>query len=485
MKKFFGFAMSLVVAGFFVACGDSKGDSKTESSAGNAEKVYTIKFAHVVSSGSPKGKAADLFAKRAEELSGGRLKVEVFPSAQLVDDDKVFQELKRNNVQMAAPSFSKFTPIVKEFNLWDVPFIFRDNEHLHNVMDGEVGAILKEKIAQKGFIALDYWDSGFKQFSTNKNPIVLPSDAKGQKIRIMSSKVLEEQMKAIGANPQNINFGEVYSALQTGVVDVLQVEGHEFGPVAFGADESVFQHFGVSGADVLVVQCPQEFRVDKYACSRAECADFVFQAVEVDSRFPAHGRVHHGEQGGGDIDVAYASLEGGGGKAAKVGHHASSQVHQQGMAGGSSVSKHCPHSGEGFQVFVLIRRVDDDVRGTGHAGEFGHERPAFFLCDAVRQDEKFVMGTVADGSCKVFFQMPRDDDFLLLHVFEMMFMFCKVSFFWEILGRICLMDSLILHAVRRLMPLFLLKPVGRIKPECRCAVLFTCGLFTEIINEYR
>ncbi|WP_394995004.1 DctP family TRAP transporter solute-binding subunit [uncultured Helicobacter sp.] len=219
MKKFFGFAMSLVVAGFFVACGDSKGDSKTESSAGNAEKVYTIKFAHVVSSGSPKGKAADLFAKRAEELSGGRLKVEVFPSAQLVDDDKVFQELKRNNVQMAAPSFSKFTPIVKEFNLWDVPFIFRDNEHLHNVMDGEVGAILKEKIAQKGFIALDYWDSGFKQFSTNKNPIVLPSDAKGQKIRIMSSKVLEEQMKAIGANPQNINFGEVYSALQTGVVD--------------------------------------------------------------------------------------------------------------------------------------------------------------------------------------------------------------------------------------------------------------------------
>lgn len=213
MKKILALLMSVGIVGFFVACGDSK----TESN--NGEKVYTIKFAHVVSAGSPKGKAADLFAKRAEELSNGKIKVEVFPSAQLVDDDKVFQELKRNNIQMAAPSFSKFTPIVKEFNLWDVPFIFRDNEHLHNVMDGEVGQILKDKIAQKGFIALDYWDAGFKQFSTNKNPIVLPSDAKGQKIRIMSSKVLEEQMKAIGANPQNINFGEVYSALQTGVVD--------------------------------------------------------------------------------------------------------------------------------------------------------------------------------------------------------------------------------------------------------------------------
>lgn len=216
MKRFLSLLISVITIGFFVACGDSKTESNAQ---GSDDKVYTIKFAHVVSAGSPKGKAADLFAKRAEELSNGKIKVEVFPSAQLVDDDKVFQELKRNNIQMAAPSFSKFTPIVKEFNLWDVPFIFRDNEHLHNVMDGEVGQILKDKIAQKGFIALDYWDAGFKQFSTNKNPIILPSDARGQKIRIMSSKVLEEQMKAIDANPQNINFGEVYSALQTGVVD--------------------------------------------------------------------------------------------------------------------------------------------------------------------------------------------------------------------------------------------------------------------------
>ncbi|MCH5322276.1 MAG: DctP family TRAP transporter solute-binding subunit [Helicobacter sp.] len=220
MKKIL-FVCMIALLGLF-GCGEEKQEKAAENTNADTNKVYTIKFAHVVSANTPKGKAADFFAKRAEELSNGRLKVEVFPSAQLVDDDKVFQELKRNNVQMAAPSFSKFTPFAKEFNLWDVPFIFRDTEHLHKVMDGEVGEILKEVIAKKGYIALDYWDAGFKQFSTNKKPIIAPSDAEGQKMRIMSSKVLEEQTKAIKAIPQVLPFGEVYSALQTGVVDAAE-----------------------------------------------------------------------------------------------------------------------------------------------------------------------------------------------------------------------------------------------------------------------
>lgn len=204
-------ALACVVSLGFLGCGEDK-----------TQEVYKVKFAHVVSANTPKGQAADFFAKRVDELSNGKIKVEVFPSAQLVDDDKVFQELTRNNVQMAAPSFSKFTPIAKEFNVWDVPFLFRDTEHLHKVMDSEVGQILKDVVSRKGIVALDYWDAGFKQFSTNKKPIVLPEDAKGQKMRIMSSKVLEEQTKAIGAIPQVLPFGEVYSALSTGVVDAAE-----------------------------------------------------------------------------------------------------------------------------------------------------------------------------------------------------------------------------------------------------------------------
>ncbi|MDY5616765.1 MAG: DctP family TRAP transporter solute-binding subunit [Helicobacter sp.] len=202
-----------------VGCG---GGNKESAATDDSNKVYEVKFAHVVSANTPKGRAADFFAKRVNEMTDGRIVVHVFPSAQLVDDDKVFQELKRNNVQLAAPSFSKFTPFAKEFNLWDIPFIFRDTEHLHKVMDGEVGQILKDVITAKGYVALDYWDAGFKQFSTNKKPIVLPSDVEGQKMRIMSSKVLEEQTKAVKGIPQVLPFGEVYSALQTGVVDAAE-----------------------------------------------------------------------------------------------------------------------------------------------------------------------------------------------------------------------------------------------------------------------
>ena len=187
-----------------------------------ADKTYTIKFAHVVSASTPKGKAADFFAKRVEELSAGKVKVQVFPSAQLIDDDRVFGALKLGNVQMAAPSFSKFTPIVPQFQLFDLPFIFADENHLHKVQDGEVGKALKDLVTKKGFVALDYWDAGFKHFSSSKKAVVNPEDAKGQKFRIQSSKVLEEQIKVVGGNPQVLPFSEVYSALQQGVVDATE-----------------------------------------------------------------------------------------------------------------------------------------------------------------------------------------------------------------------------------------------------------------------
>ncbi|MDO5046737.1 DctP family TRAP transporter solute-binding subunit [Campylobacter sp.] len=191
-------------------------------SAFGAQKVYTIKFAHVVAPTTPKGKAADFFAKRVEELSKGAIKVQVFPSAQLIDDDRVFGALKLGNVQMAAPSFSKFTPIVPQFQLFDLPFIFKDEAHLHKVQDGEVGKALKDLVTKKGFVALDYWDAGFKHFSSSKKAIIEPADASGQKFRIQSSKVLEEQFKVVGGNPQVLPFSEVYSALQQRVVDATE-----------------------------------------------------------------------------------------------------------------------------------------------------------------------------------------------------------------------------------------------------------------------
>lgn len=180
---------------------------------------YTLKFSHVVSPNTPKGKAADFFEKRLEQLSGGKIDVQVYPSSQLYKDNAVLKALRLNSVQMAAPSFSKFGKIVPNLALFDLPFLFRDTAHLHAVQDGEVGQALKDKVTAKGIVALDFWDNGFKQLSSSKQALITPEDAKGQKFRIMSSKVLEAQFHAVKANPQMMPFSEVYSGLQQGVID--------------------------------------------------------------------------------------------------------------------------------------------------------------------------------------------------------------------------------------------------------------------------
>ena len=183
---------------------------------------YTLKFSHVVSPNTPKGKAADFFEKRLEELSGGKIDVQVYPSSQLYSDGAVVKALRLDSVQMAAPSFSKFGKIVPNLALFDLPFIFKDIDHLHRVQDSEVGTALKDMVTAKGIVALDFWDNGFKQFSSSKKALINPEDAEGQKFRIMSSKVLEAQMKSVGGNPQMMPFSEVYSALQQGVIDAAE-----------------------------------------------------------------------------------------------------------------------------------------------------------------------------------------------------------------------------------------------------------------------
>ncbi len=180
---------------------------------------YVIKFSHVVSPNTPKGKAADYFAKRVEELSHGKIKVEVYPNGQLGKDKVILRKMKFNAVQMAAPSFSKFTGLVPQLGLFDLPFLFKDENHLHKVLDGKVGQKLLDMVTKKGYVALAYWDNGFKELTDSKRPLIKPEDCKGLKFRVMSSKVLIEQFKALGAIPVVLPFSEVYSALQQGVVD--------------------------------------------------------------------------------------------------------------------------------------------------------------------------------------------------------------------------------------------------------------------------
>ena len=189
------------------------------SFSAGAQQPIVIKFSHVVANDTPKGKAADFFAKRAGELTKGKVKVEVYANSTLYKDKEEMEALQLGAVQMLAPSLAKFGPLgVKEFEVFDLPYLFDDYAELHKVTQGAVGASLLAKLEPKGIKGLAYWDNGFKVFSSNK-PIARPEDFKGQKMRIQSSKVLDAQMRALQAIPQVMAFSEVYQALQTGVVD--------------------------------------------------------------------------------------------------------------------------------------------------------------------------------------------------------------------------------------------------------------------------
>jgi C4-dicarboxylate-binding protein DctP len=178
-----------------------------------------IKFSHVVADDTPKGLAAKEFKKLAEERTKGAVKVEVYPNSQLYKDKEEMEALQLGAVQMLAPSLAKFAPLgVKEFELFDLPFIFDGYDDLHKVTQGAVGKKLLAKLEVKGVSGLAYWDNGFKVMSANKE-IRKPEDMKGLKVRIQSSKILDAQMRALGAIPQVMAFSEVYQALQTGVVD--------------------------------------------------------------------------------------------------------------------------------------------------------------------------------------------------------------------------------------------------------------------------
>ncbi|WP_315834895.1 TRAP transporter substrate-binding protein [Bradyrhizobium prioriisuperbiae] len=184
-----------------------------------AQQPIVIKFSHVVAPDTPKGKGALKFQELAEKYTGGKVKVEVYPNSQLYKDKEEVEALQLGAVQMLAPSLAKFGPLgVKEFEVFDLPFILPDKAALGRVTKGKVGKDLLAKLEPKGIKGLAYWDNGFKIMTGNR-PMHKVADFQGMKMRIQSSKVLEAEMRALGAIPQVLAFSEVYQAMQTGVVD--------------------------------------------------------------------------------------------------------------------------------------------------------------------------------------------------------------------------------------------------------------------------
>lgn len=185
----------------------------------SAQSPIIIKFSHVVATDTPKGKGAEKFKELAEKYTGGKVKVEVYPNSTLYKDKEELEALQLGSVQMLAPSNSKFGPLgIREFEVFDLPYILPDLKTLRKVTEGPLGTRLLKLLDAKGITGLAYWDNGFKQMSANKK-LIAPADYQGVKFRIQSSRVLQAQFKALGSLPQVMAFSEVYQALQTGVVD--------------------------------------------------------------------------------------------------------------------------------------------------------------------------------------------------------------------------------------------------------------------------
>lgn len=189
------------------------------ASEGCDDGEIVIKFSHVVAAtGHPKGDAAAMLADRVNKEMDGKACMQVFPNSQLFDDDKVMEALLLGDVQLAAPSLSKFEAYTLKYRVFDLPFLFQNLNAVDRFTASESGKGLLDAIQDVGYQGLGYWLSGLKQFSANK-PLLVPADAKGLKFRIQTSDVAEAMIEAIGGNAQKLAFKEVYGALQTGVVD--------------------------------------------------------------------------------------------------------------------------------------------------------------------------------------------------------------------------------------------------------------------------
>ncbi len=202
-----------------------------------------IKFSHVTNTDKhPKGIAASLLEKRVNEEMNGKACMQVFPNSSLYDDDKVLEALANGDVQLAAPSLSKFEEYTKKYRLFDLPFLFENVDAVDRFQNSEAGQKLKDAMTRRGLKGLEFWHNGMKQLSA-KRPLITPEDAKGLKFRVQASDVLVAQFNQLGANPQKMSFSEVYGGLQTGVIDGQEntwsnIYGQKFFEVQDGITET-------------------------------------------------------------------------------------------------------------------------------------------------------------------------------------------------------------------------------------------------------
>lgn len=183
-----------------------------------ADEPILIRFSHVVGESTPKGKGVEMFKQLVEERLAGKVKVEIYPRSLKFNDDEVFMALLFGDVEMAAPSLSKFRSYAPVLEVFDLPFLFNDVDHVHRFQQSDIGRQLLQTMLPVGIEGLAYWDNGMRALSADR-PLRVPADADGLVFRIEPSNVIQRQYAAVGVVGLPMPFSQVYDAIKAGVVD--------------------------------------------------------------------------------------------------------------------------------------------------------------------------------------------------------------------------------------------------------------------------
>jgi tripartite ATP-independent transporter DctP family solute receptor len=219
--------IAFATAGIFVAA------AAFASSGALAQQKLVLKASDVHAAGYPTVVAVENIGKKLEKASNGRLSVQMYPSMQLGGEKEAIEQAQVGAIAFARVSVGALGPVIDDLNVFNLPYVFRNTEHMQHVIDGKIGQELLDKVTNsgKGLVGLAWMDAGARNFYDTKKPIKNLADLKGQKIRVMGNPIFVDMANSMGANGVPLGYDQVFSSLQTGVID-----GAENNPPSFVFD---------------------------------------------------------------------------------------------------------------------------------------------------------------------------------------------------------------------------------------------------------
>ena len=199
-------------------CGEQRMETNESASSAADDGVVQVKFSHNLTESTANGRAAVAFKEKLEELTGGRMQVEIYPNQQLGSMREQVEQTQFGSIQMTMQGTSVLSSFVPALTIMDLPFLFPNHKTMWSVLRGEVGEELLAALDDVKLKGLTFLAHGFRQITTQDGPINSPEDLKGMKFRVMPSELLIDTIRAWGANPTPIDFAELYNSLQQGVV---------------------------------------------------------------------------------------------------------------------------------------------------------------------------------------------------------------------------------------------------------------------------